>query len=93
MRRANPEAAQVAQLRQQLGLSQQAFAELLGLSTVSVSRWERGTNTLTDNSRALVALLSRALARRKPEEIVHRLREVMPHGDMERVVALVHLGD
>ena len=93
MRRSNGNADQVARLRHQLGLSQQAFAELLGLSVVSISRWERGTTTLTDNSVALVGLLSRALSRRSPEEIVHRLREVMPQGEVERVVALVHLGD
>lgn len=83
----------VARLRKKLRLTQQEFATLLGLSSVSVSRWERGRTTLADTSNALLGLLSRALSKKRPDEVVYRLRAVMPDGEIARVVALVHLGD
>jgi DNA-binding transcriptional regulator YiaG len=36
-------AAAVRRIRQQLGMTQAEFAERLGVHTMTVSRWERGT--------------------------------------------------
>lgn len=82
-----------AKLRDKLGLTQQEFATLLGLSTVSVSRWEHGHTKPTDASRALIGLLERALKNRKPELIVARLRALKGEDELGRLIALVHLGD
>ena len=35
-------ASKLQQIRQENGISQEAFAELLGVSRQSVSKWERG---------------------------------------------------
>ncbi|HLX76444.1 MAG TPA: helix-turn-helix domain-containing protein [Terriglobales bacterium] len=45
MKLAHPEwARKIQDLRRKLGLSQTAFAELLRVSAMAVSRWERGIN-------------------------------------------------
>ncbi len=45
-------------LRDRLGLTQEALAQLVGVSYASVNRWERGHNTL---SRGPALILLRAL--------------------------------
>lgn len=86
------EPTDVRHIRTKLKLTQQEFATLLGLSTVSVARWEAGQR-FTDTSRTLLGLLDRALAKTSPARVVMRLREVMAEDNVDRVVALVHLGD
>lgn len=86
------EPSDVRSIRTRLQLTQQEFATLLGLSTVSVARWEAGQR-FTDSSRTLLGLLDRALTHTSPARVVMRLREVMAEDDVDRVVALVHLGD
>lgn len=89
----NAKQPEVTTVRNQLGLNQQEFATLLGLSTVSVSRWEHRHTTPTGASAALVSLLTRALAKTKAEEIVSILRHVDRDDDVNRFITLVHLGD
>jgi DNA-binding transcriptional regulator YiaG len=83
--------AHVGDLREKLNVSQQEFASLLGLSTVTVSRWEHGHSAPTDMSIALVGLIERALKRSRPDHIVATLKGT--NTETDRFVTLVHLGD
>ena len=83
----------VAPLREKLGLTQQEFATLLGLSTVSVSRWEHKHTQPTDSSRALLGLLARALVKKPAPKIVANLRAIPGTNELGRIIELVHLGD
>jgi transcriptional regulator with XRE-family HTH domain len=64
----------VKQLRTQLGLTQQAFASLLGLSFVSVNKWENEGSSPTGLSAVLLELLVSALRTHPVPEVVRRLR-------------------
>lgn len=83
----------ISQLRSRLDLTQQGFATLLGLSTVSVSRWEHNRTAPTDASLAVLGLLERALKKRKAKDVVDALRGIAAENELERVITLVHLGD
>ncbi|MGH7271144.1 MAG: helix-turn-helix domain-containing protein [Polyangiaceae bacterium] len=61
-------------LRQRLGLTQQAFASLLGLSFVSVNKWENGGSTPTGLSAVLLELLESALRTHPHEDVTRTLR-------------------
>lgn len=65
---------EVKKIRTTLGLSQQAFASLLGLSFVSVNKWENGGSAPTGLSAVLLELLRNALQRRGVARVVARLR-------------------
>lgn len=78
-------------LREKLQLTQQEFATLLGLATVSISRWEQNQTRPTDMSRALMLLLDRALKKKPPEAVVGALRGL--EDEVQRFITLVHLGD
>ena len=58
----------------QVGLSQQAFATLLGLSFVSINKWENDASSPTGLSAVLLELLKSALRRHGPESILSKLR-------------------
>jgi DNA-binding transcriptional regulator YiaG len=64
----------VKSLRAKLGMTQQAFASLLGLSFVSVNKWENGGSTPTGLSAVLLSLLESALRRHSPTAVVTALR-------------------
>ncbi|APU88847.1 putative XRE family transcriptional regulator [Virus Rctr197k] len=83
----------VGSIRHKLGLTQQQFASLLGLSTVSVSRWEHAHTHPTDTSRALLTLLERALKKRDAEVVRRRLESIPGNNEESRIIELVHLGD
>lgn len=85
--------ARVLEVRQRLDVTQQEFATLLGLSTVSVSRWERDHTQPTEASEALLILLERALGRVSGPKVIDALRDLHGKPEAERLVALVHLGD
>jgi transcriptional regulator with XRE-family HTH domain len=83
-------------MRERMGLTQQEFATLLGVSTVSISRWEHQHTKPTDSSHALVALLDRAIARKGDRgltKIMDTLRNISGTNELARIIALVHLGD
>ena len=80
-------------IRDQLGLTQQDFATLLGLATVSVSRWEHNRTRPTDDKRMIINLLARALEVCDGDLITETLYDLVGQSDMDRVIALVHLGD
>ncbi len=61
-------------LRQRLGLTQQAFASLLGLSFVSVNKWENDGSTPTGLSAVLLQLLESALRSHSPADVMRALR-------------------
>ncbi|NEN87947.1 MAG: helix-turn-helix domain-containing protein [Okeania sp. SIO3H1] len=44
-------------VREQLGLSQAAFSKLMGLHSMTVSRWERGIIEIPRSSLVLIRLL------------------------------------
>jgi transcriptional regulator with XRE-family HTH domain len=83
----------VRDLRGRLGLTQQQFAACLGLSTVSISRWEHDHTKPTGGTEILVALVERAVARHGPEHVVDKLQNLFRSNDIDRVVTLVYLGD
>lgn len=64
----------VKTLRTKLGMTQQTFASLLGLSFVSVNKWENGGSTPTGLSAVLLSLLESALRRHPPTAVVTELR-------------------
>lgn len=78
-------------LRTKLGLTQQAFASLLGLSFTAVSRWENLKVPPTGLSEVLLELLEGALKCNRPEEVVRALRATDGRS-IQIVRALVTLG-
>lgn len=64
----------VKELRTRLGMTQQAFASLLGISFVSVNKWEKGRATPTGLSALLLAFLESALTLQHPLIVVQALR-------------------
>jgi len=70
------DARSIRSLRQSLGLSQQAFASLLGLSFVSVNKWENGGSTPTGLSAVLLQLLESALRSHPAKAVIGALRAV-----------------
>lgn len=81
-----------AEIRKLFGLTQQDFATLLGLSTTTVSRWEREGKMPDDEKYLYLTLLERALAKHKSADVLKLLRD-NTESDTERVIALVHMGD
>jgi transcriptional regulator with XRE-family HTH domain len=80
----------VKPLRDKLGLPQEKFAWLLGLTFVSVSRYETGRTVPTGYSVVAFELLEVALRHHSPEVVASRLREAA--GDQTEIVrALVTL--
>ena len=72
----NPDTVKV--LRTQLGMTQQAFASALGISFVSVNKWENGGSSPTGLSSILLRLLESALQSHSPRVVSDRLRSVGP---------------
>ena len=70
-RRFRIEAANVKQIRQQLGLSQREFAQLLGVSVATVQNWEQ--NRRRPRGAAQLLLL---IAQRHPEVLLEIVQEV-----------------
>ena len=70
--------ADIRSLRAHLDLTQQQFASLLGLSFVSVNRWEGDHSAPTGLSLVLLQLVSGAARRVSPNELVRLLRETGP---------------
>ncbi|WP_437994618.1 helix-turn-helix domain-containing protein [Sorangium sp. So ce145] len=64
----------VKALRSKLGMTQQAFASLLGFSFVSVNKWENDGSTPTGLSAVLLSLLESALHAHPPVHVVQALR-------------------
>ena len=68
------EGRSVKPLRKRLALTQQAFASLLGLSFVSVNKWENGASRPTGLSDVLLQLLASALRSHTPADVTRALR-------------------
>ena len=51
--------SELRRIRKQLGLTQQAFAEKMGVAPNSVARWERGEMKITETAAKLAVLLGR----------------------------------
>jgi len=51
-------ASKIKSIRIRMGLSQSQFAEVLGVSTITVSKWEQGTNSPQPSSIRLLNILS-----------------------------------
>jgi len=77
----------VKTLRAKLGLTQQAFASLLGFSFVSVNKWENGGSTPTGLSAVLLSLLESALRVHPPAHVIQSLRNA--GGDPLSVVRIL----
>ena len=67
-------ATSVKQLRKSVGLTQQAFANLLGLSFVSVNKWENGASAPTGLSEVLLELLAASLRVHSAPHVASELR-------------------
>jgi len=57
-----------------MGLSQQVFATLLGLSFVSINKWENDASSPTGLSAVLLELLKNSVRRHGPEHVLTQLR-------------------
>jgi putative transcriptional regulator len=66
--------AQVKALRGALELTQQNFASLLGLSFVSVNKWENSASAPTGLSEVMLELLRSALRSKSSRQILEGLR-------------------
>ncbi len=89
-----PDAYDVTALRTKvLNVSQQEFATLLGLSTTTVSRWERQRHDPDNRKRVYLELLARALDKNPTADVLEALRNRQSSSDADRVIELVHLGD
>lgn len=64
----------IKSIRRDLGLTQQAFASLIGLSFVSVNKWENGGSNPTGLSAVLLELLASAIKASGVEEVKRELR-------------------
>ncbi len=80
-------APSVKMLRSKLGMTQQAFASLLGFSFVSVNKWENGGSTPTGLSAVLLSLLESALRVHAASHVVQTLRSA--GGDPLTVVRIL----
>jgi len=69
-----PAKTSIIMLRRQCGLTQQTFAEILGLPSASIYRWENGLHEIRSYGRVVLDLLDCALANHSPAIIVARLR-------------------
>lgn len=65
---------QIKALRKKTGLNQQGFASLIGVSTVTVNRWERGHMVPSADSAGFLALLGKAIEQLPVAEVLQRLR-------------------
>lgn len=65
--------ASIGELRASLDVTQQTLASLLGVSFVTVSRWENG-HTKSELGAALVELLAGALRAHAPSRVVSSRR-------------------
>lgn len=72
------EAQTIHNLRLKLDLTQQAFGSLLGISFVTINRWENGHSSPTGLGAVLIELLSEALNYNSPSDVVCRLRAIDP---------------
>ena len=61
-------------MRQKLGLTQEGFAAVLGLSFVSVNKWENEASAPTGLSAVMLELLQNSLAATAPERVLASLR-------------------
>ncbi len=84
-------APNVHHLRSSLDLTQQDFATLLGISTVSVSRWESNKTLPEPEKETLLNLLAQAIDRVGPDEVLMLLRN--SRASTERTIGLVRLID
>lgn len=82
--------AAVKKLRSKLGLTQQAFADLLGLSFVTVNRWETCKATPTGLGAVMLELLDNVL-RSRAADVVHRDLRAVGSAPLALVRALVKM--
>jgi transcriptional regulator with XRE-family HTH domain len=73
-----------------MGMTQQAFASLLGLSFVSVNKWENGGSSPTGLSEVLLVLLANALEIHEPTVVADALRRA-GGSPVEVIRTLAHL--
>ena len=64
-----------ADLRKTLGLTQEAFARLLGVSFSTVNAWERGRSAPTRDNLEVLRLLGEALAKHPVDKVKPLLEE------------------
>jgi len=79
-------------LRQQCGLTQQAFADMLGLPGASIYRWENGLHEIRSYGRVVIDLLDEALIHHSADRVIARLRRCR-HGDQVDILRTLVLLD
>jgi hypothetical protein len=67
-------AQSVKVVRTEMGLTQQGLAALLGLSVVSINKWENGASEPTGLSAVLLQFLQNALRRHGAKRVLETLR-------------------
>src|SRR5262245_53670345 len=71
-------AERVKGIRRQMGVNQQVFGALIGVSVRSVSDWERGRAVPNDLRAVILELLSRVVAVHPRAALLEALRQVGP---------------
>jgi len=82
----------VKELREHLGLTQQAFATLIGVSFVSVNKWENERAEPSGLSVVLLELLEDASTKHAVNVILKAMHDVATEGVTAQVERLVELG-
>jgi len=71
----NKEVAQsIRRLRDKLGLTQEDFSRLLGVSFQTVNRWENGATTPSGLADSLLDSLAKIVASDQAQELLHEFR-------------------
>ena len=75
-----PRAAEVSAIRRQLGLSQEQFADLMGVSVATLRNWEQGRREPHGSARSLLLV-----AAREPAAVLKALVASRPRAKLARL--------
>jgi putative transcriptional regulator len=79
-------ASDIAKLRAKLGLNQAEFAQLFGVHSITVSKWERGVASPSPYQAALFSQFEEAS---KDKEVRNTLKEVLIAAGVALAIALL----
>lgn len=81
--------AQIWSLRSRLEMAQEGFARLMGVSFVSINRWEGGLSQPGKRVQAMLQMLAQALTHHPAEVVISKLTGAAD--EEQRLRALVEL--
>lgn len=81
---------EIAALRRRMGYTQRRLSELLGVHTLTVSRWERGTLSPTPDRMRMLEAIEQALGQ-DPERLPARLCSISdPVRELAAILSVLH---